>query len=177
MPRKLFKKWVPDPQKIRNTPGLSILGTLLDDPNLFHLNRHSVSTACFLGIFIGFLPIPGVQMLVVALSALIFRCNLPICITLIWISNPLTMPFMYWAELELGDWILGGHDEQEVSFELSWIWVKSILPLIWQPLLLGSVIIGLFFGGLSYFLVQWFWRWHVIDRWKARKKKKAEKQR
>lgn len=167
MPRKLLRRWSPDPQKIRNAPGVRLLGKLLDDPNLFHLNRHSVSVAFFVGIFVGFLPIPG-QIPLAALLALLLRCNLPISVTLVWISNPFTFPVIFYGTYKLGAWMLGEKHEP-FTFELSWQWLTTGFPAIWQPLMLGSVAAGLFFGTLFYFLVRWGWRWHVIDRWKQRR--------
>ena len=77
MARNLLKRFIPSSTSIKNNPALHFLGDLLHDPNLFHLNRHSVSVALFWGLFIACLPIPG-QMPLAALAALYFRCNLPI---------------------------------------------------------------------------------------------------
>ena len=173
MPRKLFKRWLPDPKKIRETPGLRFLGTLLHDPNLFHLNRHSVSVAFFVGLFVCFLPTPG-QMALAALGALLFRCNLPIAVALIWISNPLTFPVIFYAAYKVGARVLGrphGH----FTFELSWDWLTSGFVAIWEPLLLGCLMFGVFFGAAGYLLIQWFWRWHVADRWKQRRERRQKK--
>lgn len=167
MPRKLFKRWSPDPHKIRNAPGMRFFGKLLDDPNLFHLNRHSVSVACFVGLFVCFLPIPG-QILLATAAALFFRCNLPIAIALVWISNPLTFPFIFYGAYELGSWMLDRQGDR-FTFELSWRWFTTGFPAIWEPLVLGCLTASIFFGTLSYGLVQWFWRWHVLDRWKERR--------
>jgi len=52
---------------------------LIHDPNLFHINRHSLSAGVFVGLFIAFLPIPG-QVLVAAFMAWKLRCNLPIAV-------------------------------------------------------------------------------------------------
>ena len=68
MARKLFRRYLPSAAKVKDNPSLHFLVDLLHDPNLFHLNRHSVSVAFFVGIFIAFIPIPG-QMPVAALPA------------------------------------------------------------------------------------------------------------
>lgn len=174
MPRKIFKRWLPDPANVRNTPALKFLGVLLHDPNLFHLNRHSVSVAFFAGLFIAFLPVPG-QTPLAAVAALLFRCNLPIAMALVWVSNPLTFPVIFFGAYKLGAWMLQvpyGH----FTFELSWEWLKNDFLRIWQPLILGCVISGLFFGTLGFLIIQWTWRWHVISRWQARGKKMTDKQ-
>lgn len=170
MPRKLLKKCLPEAHKIRSIKGLGLLGRLLENPNLFHLNRRSVSVAVFAGIFIGFLPIPG-QTVVAALAAFILGCNLPIAVLLIWFSNPLTFPVIFFGCYKLGSWMLGER-YKPFLFEPTWEWFIHALPVIWQPLLLGCITAGLVFGTLGYAIVQLLWRWHVSDRWRQRRAKR-----
>ena len=178
MARKLFKRWMPDSAKVKNNPAFHFLGDLLHDPNLFHLNRHSVSVAFFVGFFCAFLPLPG-QMAIAAAAALMFRCNLPLASALVWVSNPLTIPPMFYAAYEFGRWILNT-PSVEFTIEFSWQWVTNELGMIWQPLLVGSLLSGLVFGALGYITLQLFWRWNVVNSWKKRKllrvQKKAMKQ-
>lgn len=170
MPRKLIKRWLPDPAKVKNEPGLKFLGTLLHDPNLFHLNRHSVSVAFFVGLFTAFLPTLG-QIPIAAMGALALRCNLPISIGLVWISNPLTFPVIFYASYKLGARLMQ-IPPHPFHFEMSWHWFATEFVVIWKPLLLGSVIASVFFGCLGYIVIQWAWRWHVIQRWQQRKERK-----
>ena len=168
MPRAQFKRWIPDPHRVRNTRGLSFLGNLIHDPNLFHINRHSLSVGFFAGLFVAFLPIPAGQIPLAALLALKLRCNLPIAIILVWISNPLTMPFIYFAQYQFGANILMlEHDT--FRFQLSWRWFLEEFPKIWAPLLLGSILTSIFFSCAGYLSIQWYWRWHVSKRWHKRK--------
>ena len=166
MPRKIFKRLFPNPHNIRNYPGLRFLGTLLHDPNLFHMNRHSVSEAFFLGLFLAFLPFPG-QIPLAAIGALLLRCNLPIAFALVWITNPFTFPFIFYACYKLGIWILGV-PHHPVHFTLTWDWLQNNFLPIWPPLMLGCLICSLFFSCAGYLLIQWSWRWHTSKRWKAR---------
>ena len=161
-----MKRWTPDPHRIREIKALSFMGKMLHDPHLFHLNRHSVSVAFFVGLFIAFLPIPG-QIPLAALGALIFRCNLPLAILLVWITNPLTFPFIFFVEYELGSHLLL-RESGTFHFELSWHWLFNEFPKIWQPIMLGALIISAFTSCTGYLSMQLFWRWHVSRRWSRR---------
>lgn len=170
----MLRRWLPSSHHSANHKSLKWLGPLVKDPYLFHLNRHSVSVAFFVGVFSAFLPLPG-QTLIAAGLALVFRCNLPISVLLIWITNPFTIPPIFYLTYELGRWILSS-PPIDFAVQLSWEWFNQQGQHILWPLLLGSVISGLFFGVLAYLSVQWFWRWSVVSHWQARgRRRKAQK--
>jgi uncharacterized protein (DUF2062 family) len=173
MPRKLFKRWMPDATKLKQSKALSFLGHILHDPNLFHLNRHSASAAVFIGLFCAFLPIPG-QMLVGALACVVLRANLPIAIALIWISNPFTIGPIFYATYSLGAWLLNA-PTTDMQIQLSWSWLSTKLGLIWAPLIVGSLLTGLLAATGGYLAMQSFWRWHVVRNWQKRRVKRDKK--
>lgn len=144
-----------------------MLGQWIYEPNLWHINRYSTSTAFFIGLFCAFIPLPG-QIVIAAIAALWVRANLPLAIALVWISNPITMPPMFYSCYKLGSYLL---QTPEVAFELelSWYWLNNGLTLIWKPFLLGCLISGLFFGSVGFLLVNQLWRMHVVKRWLQRK--------
>ncbi|GAB6070503.1 DUF2062 domain-containing protein [Thiomicrorhabdus hydrogeniphila] len=148
--------------------GLGFLGTWLHNPNIWHLNRHSVSKAFFIGLFWMAIPIPS-QMVVAAFSAILFRANLPLSVALVWISNPLTMPPIFYFNYLVGSFILGDEAQESLHFELSWHWIVNVLGELWLPLYLGSVVVGLVLGFTSYFVIKLLWRHHVNKSWLARK--------
>jgi len=167
LPRKLFKKYFPNPQKIK---GLGFISQWLHTSDVWHLNRSSVCRSFFIGLFWMAIPIPS-QMITAALSAILFRANLPISIALVWLSNPFTMPPIFYFNYIIGSWFLGNSPIDAIVFELSWNWIIHTLGELWLPLYLGSVIVGITIGTLGYFGVSLFWRWHVVQRWQARRKK------
>lgn len=173
MPKKLFQRWIPDHHTVRKTPALQFLGGLLHDPNLFHINRHSASVAFFLGLFLAFQPIPG-QVPLAAMGAFLFRCNLPVSIGLVWISNPLTFPIIFYGNYLLGSRILQWQNNN-FSFEFSWEWFTTELLTVWQPLFLGSLLAGLFLGCAGYLAVQWLWRWRIMRNWEKRKSRRQQR--
>jgi uncharacterized protein (DUF2062 family) len=174
MPKKFIKRHMPDHEKIRNNKQLNkVFGTLLHDPNLLHLNRRSVSMAFFVGLFMTFVPLPS-QMIMAAAVAIFVRCNLPISVGLVWVSNPITMPPFFYFAYKVGSWILST-PERDFNFELSWEWLGTELAAIWEPFLLGCAICGLIFGALGYVTIRLLWRLHIVNTIKERKKKRALK--
>jgi uncharacterized protein (DUF2062 family) len=169
MPRRLFKRYMPDPTSIREHKSLRFLGRLLHDPNLWHLNRRSVSRAMGIGLFAAFMPIP-LQMLLAALMAIVMRANMPISVSLVWLTNPLTMPPIFYGTYKLGAWLLN-MPARQLPDELSWEWISGQLSTVWQPFLLGSLVAGVVFGVAGYCLTQGYWRWWVLRQWRLRSRR------
>ena len=105
MPKKFLQRLMPDHRTIREHRHLRFLGTLLHDPNLWHLNRRSASGAFAVGLFVAWVPVPF-QMLLGAIGAILFRVNLPLSAALVWVSNPLTMPPLFYFAYLVGGWLL-----------------------------------------------------------------------
>ncbi|TXJ02981.1 MAG: DUF2062 domain-containing protein [Aquabacterium sp.] len=166
MPRHLIKRYMPDPDSIREHKSLRFLGPLLHDPNLWHLNRHSVARAMAAGLFAAFIPMP-MQMLLAAFLAVWLRGNLPIAVGLVWLTNPITMPPIFYCTYQLGAWLMDV-PARSLPDELTWAWITEELNSLWQPFLLGSVITGLASATLCFFLTHWLWRLHVAHSWRKR---------
>ncbi len=167
MARKFIKRFMPDVHSVRNHKILQIFGTLLHNPNLWHLNRYSVSRAFAVGLFMASMPIPF-QMLPAAFMAILIHANLPISVALVWVINPVTMPPFFYFCYKVGTWILQT-PPQPFKFEISWDWLVQQLAHDWQPFLLGCIVVGFALALVGYFGMRIFWRWHVVREWEARK--------
>lgn len=170
MPKKTLKSIVPSPARMREIRSLRFLGDWIYDGNLWHINRYSSSMAFFVGLFVAFMPIPG-QMVIAALLAILLNCNLPLSVSLVWITNPLTMPPIFFLAYKLGALIVGVPVEP-LSFELSFHWLANRLESIWQPFLLGCLLCALFAGSLGYFVINMLWRWRVVRHLRDRKRRR-----
>lgn len=173
MPRHRLRRLIPAAQAFSQHRALRPFGPLIHDANLWHLNRYSVSTAVFVGIFFAFIPLP-LQSLMAAGVAIVVRCNLPLAVLLIWISNPVTMPPMFYATYKLGAWLMG-IPPQPFHFEFTREWFALQIIDAWQPLLLGSVVAGLLFGLLGFIAIRLLWRQAVVRRWQARKLRRKQR--
>jgi len=171
MPKKIFKKYSPSPEKIRRMKGLGFLAQWIANPNLWHIHRHSTAKAFANGLFWMTIPIPS-QMVTSAITAIFIRANLPLSVALVWISNPLTMPPIFYFNYLVGTWILDAPAKPALQFEISWHWLTTTLGDIWLPLYLGSVVVGACLAIFSYFSIHLFWKRHVARAWQKRMKKR-----
>ncbi|SEL57755.1 hypothetical protein SAMN05216214_11488 [Atopomonas hussainii] len=170
MPRRIIKRYLPSPEAIKSNKSLRFMGDVIHDPNLWHLNRHSVARAMAVGLFWALIPMP-MQMVAAAIFAVMWRANLPISIALVWLTNPLTMPPIFYCTYKLGAWML---DTPPLAFpeKLDLAWFEQIFLEHWQPLYAGSVVIGLGMAVLGYFTAHLLWRWWVAKSWRQRKQRR-----
>jgi uncharacterized protein len=152
MPRARLRKLLPTHEKIKDQKILKIFGKLLHKREIWSSSRRKILGGVFIGVFVAFIPMPF-QMPVVALLAIIFNVNLPVTILLVWISNPLTMPFIYYFEYELGNFVLNIEDPIEFSFET----MNENINEIALSLYVGTAITSTVLAFLSVFILNLLW--------------------
>ncbi|OQY18354.1 MAG: hypothetical protein B6I36_07200 [Desulfobacteraceae bacterium 4572_35.1] len=105
-----------------------------------------------LGIFVGMTPTLGAQMLIAVFFAMLLRQNKIAAAVAVWISNPLTAPFIYGLEYETGRLLLG---MEHVHF-FSHISAEAITELgcdLLIPMWFASFLYGAILSTLSYAIV------------------------
>ncbi len=167
MPKRTLKQFSPSPARLRSIKSLKLLGEWIYAPSLWHITRYSASMAFFVGPFVAFMPIPG-QMVLAAFLAYRLRCNLPLSVGLVWISNPATMPAIFFLSYKVGAMLINV-PMQELEFELSFTWLMQGMRDIWKPFLLGCLSCGLIAGALGYTTINLLWRRRVVKAWQRRK--------
>ena len=167
MAKKTIQRFLPDPNKIRRHKSLKIFGKLLQDANLWHLNRRSARGAFAVGLFFAFIPVPF-QMVLAAATAILFRVNLPISATLVWLTNPLTMPPIFYGSYLVGTLVLN-QPEQHFAFELNWTWFEQSIETIGPAFLVGSLVCASIASIIGYFGIDILWRRSVVKARAARK--------
>ncbi len=174
MPRRFLRRYLPTPVTLRDNRQLRFaLGRLLHDPNLWHLNRRSVSGGVAVGLFVAWVPLP-IQTLLAGVAALVLRINLPLSVVVVWVTNPVTIGPMYWSAWWLGAAILGSAHEPQ-RFELTFDWLFSELGQVWPALALGCAILAVASAGLGYLACRLAWRYHIVSTLLARRRKRAER--
>jgi len=159
MIRKVFKK------KSSNKKLDAIIKKYKIPPEFLSTNRRSVSRALAVGIFVAVIPMP-MQMLAIIFLLPIFRFNAPIGLATVWLSNPITMPFMYYIEYLTGNFLLGCDGTSDI--ELSLEWFENNLDDIFIPLYAGTLFYAIILSFLAYYIVNHLWIYSV-------KKEKSKK--
>ncbi len=132
------------------------------------INRKSISRGVLIGLFWGFIPMP-MQMLAVLSVTPFIKFNVPIAISMVWLSNPITMPLMYYMEYQTGNFLLGNEGLENIELTLSWFsdnWNKILIPLY-----VGTIPYSLGVSTLIYFLINKLWIDSVKKEKLSRKKK------
>ncbi len=169
MPKKFIRRILPDHTKVRNMKVIKLFGRLLHNPNLWCLNRRSASGAFAVGLFTCFIPLPS-QMFIAALGAIAFRVNIPIAISLVWISNPITIPIMFYFAYLVGKMALDT-PPYPFHFELDLTSLIELMNHVGPTFLAGCFICASVFAFIGYFSIQWIWRYSVARAWEKRNKK------
>ncbi len=168
--KKFFYKNI---TKYRNIK-LSIFGKDFYNPSIWYFNKYTVSKAMSIGLFFAWMPIPF-QMFLAASFAILFRANLPVSVSMVWLTNPITMPILFLFAYKFGAifFVVDIHDN--IMFELSMNWFLNKFMHIWKPFLLGCFLCAIISSILGNLFVRIIWRLFVIkylcDKRKKNKKK------
>jgi uncharacterized protein len=170
MPRRFLQRYMPHPETLRRQRSLRFMSHLIGNPTLWVLSRRSVANAFSVGLFSAMLPIPF-QMVVAAFGAWLARANLPLSVGLVWITNPLTMPIIFYGNYRLGAWLMNT-PAREAPARLSTRWIAEQMADILPALAVGSVVSALVLAILGNLLIRLIWRWQVSRSWKARHRRR-----
>jgi uncharacterized protein (DUF2062 family) len=183
MPRKFFRRFLPDGDEVRANRWIALFGAWLHEPNLWHLNRDSVAGAVAIGLFAGLVPGP-LQMLTAVLLAVPLRKNLPVALLVTFYTNPFTIVPLYLLAWGYGNFLLGG-DGNEVRiqpFEMDWADISGSMSALldWtlalgKPLAVGLPALALTLAALGYLAVQIGWRAYVMLAWRARARRRQNR--
>ena len=134
-----------------------------------------------IGVFVGFLPLIGLQMALAAILAAFFKANPAIAMIPVWITNPLTMMPIFLFTYRVGALWVPGPDEARVQSQLRQIMRKldrhALYDLpsqlrewaligrnIFIPLMIGGAIVGLLGGLIAYPILL-----RVVKRYRQRR--------
>jgi len=184
MPRKFFRRLLPDGDAVRANRYLAWFGPWLQHPGLWALNRDSVAGGFAIGLFAGLVPGP-LQMLTAALLAAPLKKNLPVALVTTLYTNPFTIAPLYLIAFGYGRLLMGAshHPVTVAAFEWDWAhWIDSAQALarwtlsLGPPLAVGVLALALTLAGTGYCAVQLAWRAYVILAWRRRARRRTARE-
>jgi uncharacterized protein (DUF2062 family) len=107
-------------------------------------------------------------MLLAAAAAIMFRTNLALSIVLVWVSNPVTIPPMFYFAYLIGTWVIG-QPPQDFEFHLTFEWLGDELASSWKPFLTGCFILASLSSIIGYFTVSRLWI-YTVRKQRAKRK-------
>lgn len=179
MPRKYFRKVMPNIDKVREMKGLSMFGDTLFHPALWHLNRRSAAGGIAVGLFCGLIPGP-LQMLGAAIVCVILRVNLPLALVTTLYTNPITIVPLYVLAYEIGGFTLGARELVKPPALPDWDWSHWFGSMeamgrwmlgLGAPLAVGLLMLASILAALGYVTVRGMWSVYLRRAWHARRRR------
>lgn len=113
----------------------------------------AIAMGMAIGVFVGVTPTIPFHTAMLVLIAVFFKQNVTAAYLGSWvISNPITIPFFYFMQYEIGRCVLG---TAPADFNVTGLSIQYIFGIGWliaKPLLLGGIIMAPFFAVPAYFI-------------------------
>jgi uncharacterized protein (DUF2062 family) len=149
MIRKFFRKSNNKPSKIDR---------LLDKYNLpkayFAKNRKAITRGLSIGAFWALIPMPMQMAGVMAVTPFV-KFNVPLAIAVVWLSNPITYPPMFYIEYITGNFLL--QRDALADIELTMDWFSANWDLIASSLYAGAFFYATVVNALMYMFTNYLW--------------------
>lgn len=142
-----------------------------------HGTPNEIASGFALGLFIGASPTMGFQIIIAVFLAALFGWNKITAGMGVWITNPLTAPFIYSGTYVLGSGILGldNHFTFQDGITLSaLVQMMKDAPSIFAALTVGGILAGLPVALAGYYIVYYLVRKYQEDLKKALAKQKLK---
>ena len=179
MPRKYFRKVMPNVDKVREVKALSMFGDTLFHPALWHLNRRSAAGGVAVGLFCGLIPGP-LQMVGAAIVCVFLRVNLPLALVTTLYTNPITIVPLYLLAYEIGGLTLGSGGFSRPPALPEWQWTDMMASMramsqwmmsLGAPLVLGLLVLASSLAAIGYATVRGLWSIYLRRAWHARRRR------
>jgi len=169
--RRWLKSITPDRGLLEKHWCLKHFTAVMLDRQCWTFNRSSVTRSFALGLFIAFIPptpLLPVHLVTCALLGIYLRLNLPVMFATVFVSNPFTWLPQVAGSLWVGEKLLG-LDLMPFLHAISKQTFWADMSLLWAPLLLGALVLGLIAAASGYVLAQCVWRARVIYQLRRRR--------
>jgi uncharacterized protein (DUF2062 family) len=183
MRRSRFFKHLPTSQSIQEYRFLRPFSRYLHHHFLWQFNRRGVAGGVAVGLFFGIIS-PFVQILLAAVGAIVLRVNLPVAAFATLVTNPFTVPPIYYCAYKLGGFLTGSSNVPDEVIEADIAehivehqrgiveWLTHLfdkVQAIGMPLAIGLCVMAVVSAVVGYVLVNAIWHLHARLRWRKRR--------
>ena len=148
-------KYLPRRKHLKGGRLHRLVGDRLFAPELWAPMRDTVAKGLALGVFIGMTPTMGAQIILTGIAACMLRVNIPIALAGSLVSNPFTAPVLYPLQYQLGVWLVGAPDVEELR---GYTGMMRAFVRYAKPLWIGSLLFAAVAAPIAYGVVVVGWR-------------------
>jgi uncharacterized protein (DUF2062 family) len=169
-----MQRWLkiitPDRRTLEKHWCLRPFASLVVDRGCWMFKRNSVIRAFSLGLLIAFVPptpLLPLHLTMCALLGILFRLNIPVLFATVFVSNP----FTWFPQIAGSIWVgakLMGLNLMPLLSHLSHRNFSAQINQLWEPLLLGALVLGISAAAFGYLLGQSVWRARALYRLRRR---------
>lgn len=136
---------------------------------------HEIALGLALGLFIGMSPTMGIQMPIAVVMAMVFRVSKISAALGVWLTNPVTAPFIYGLNYWVGAKLLGFRTLHNLSIHIG---LDSITEVFKKaPELLGAMTLGGTVLGIPLAIAGYFIAYKAVEEYQTHLKAKLQRQR
>jgi uncharacterized protein (DUF2062 family) len=117
-----------------------------------HGSPRQIARGAALGFFVAMTPTMGIQTYIAILLAALFRISKVAAATTVWLTNPLTAPFIYGFNYMVGAKLLGYPLQVSFASNPSWQTLWDSGKCVFLALTVGGMMTGTVAGVAGYFL-------------------------
>ncbi len=161
--QRWLRRITPERRVLEKLWCLKPFASLVIDRGCWAFSRTRVIRAFSLGLLIAFVPptpfLP-LHLTLCAVLGMVFRLNIPVLVGTVFVSNP----FTWFPQVAGSIWVgakLMGLNLMPMLHGLSHRDFHAQLHQLWEPLLLGALVLGSCAAALGYVLAQFVWRARV----------------
>jgi uncharacterized protein (DUF2062 family) len=161
--QRWLKRIAPERRTLERVWCLRPFAALVVDRGCWVFKRNSVIRAFSLGLLIAFIPptpLLPLHLTLCAILGILFRLNIPVLVGTVFVSNPFTWLPQVAGSIWVGAKIMG-LNLMPMLQGLTSRNFRADLHQLWEPLLLGALVLGLCAAALGYVIAQFAWRVRV----------------
>lgn len=119
-------------------------------------NPREIALGFAMGVFVAMSPTMGFQMAIAVPIAALFKWNKLAAAMAVWVSNPITAPFIYGPTYFVGAKLMGmslGFHAADLASRSTMLALAGKAPEIFKAMTLGGVVLGLPLAVIGYYFV------------------------